>query len=95
MGKSFVELAIQEAIRNRRRLPLPKMSLVREFRSSANDISLEFSKSFLGYRRDVITFFCAPVTVIAKFWELMIENDKDEEYLSKIRSKEHFRWAFF
>ena len=95
MEKALAKLAIQEAVRKSRRLPLPKLLLVLEFRSTANSISLELSKTFLGHKRDVIAFFGTLVVVIAKFWGLTIENNKDEEDLIKTRSKEHLLWAFF
>ena len=66
MEKAFADIAIQDAVRKSRTLPLPKMSLVLEFRSAANEISLELCKSFFGYRRGVIIFFGAPVVVISK-----------------------------
>ena len=88
---SFAELTLQDDIRKSERMDLPDGSLVVQFNILAKELMSKISASYLCHRRDVIAFFGAPIIVIAKLWELILENNDGDEKLVKI--KEHLLWA--
>ena len=88
---SFAELSIQNAIRKSERMSLPPGNLLIQFNLACKDVMHKLSGTFDTHRRDVVTYFGAPPIVIAKIWELILENNGwDKEIVS---NKDHLLWA--
>ena len=91
LAHSFAELSIQDAVRQNERLPLPDEGVLIQFNMIVKDVIEKLSSNYGCYRRDVISFFGIPTIVIAKLWEMILENNNgDVKIISK---KEHLLWA--
>lgn len=88
---SFAELSIQDAVRKSERMALPDEALLVQFNILAKDVMTRISASFYCHRRDVVAFFGAPTIVIAKLWELILENNDGDT--NRTSNKEHLLWA--
>ena len=88
---SFAELTIQDAVRKTNRMSLPPESLLVQFNMIAKDVMCKLSRSFDSHKRDVVCFFGAPTIVIAKVWEMILENNDGNR--GTISNKEHLLWA--
>ena len=87
----FAELSIQDAIRKSTSMAFPDESLLVQFNLVAADVMNKLSGSFESHRSDIISFFGAPMIVVAKLWQLILANNDWNEKL--ISNKEHLLWA--
>ena len=58
-------------------MDLPEDALLVQFNILAKGVMTKISANYYCYRRDVIVFFGAPIIVIGKLWELIVENNDD------------------
>ena len=86
---SFAELSIQDTVRKSTRMGLPPENLLISFNMIVKDVMDKLSGSYNSHRRNVVEFSGSPTIVIAKVWELIVENNDGSVELNK----EHFLWA--
>ena len=84
---SFAEISILDSKRKSRRMTLPDENLIVKFNIVAKEIMCKLSRTYETQKRGVITFFGAPIIVIAKLWELLLENNDGNAKI--ISNKEH------
>ena len=80
---SFLELQIQNVVRETERMALPDEYLVVAFNVLAKSVMTYMHTSYESHKRDVISFFGVPVIVIAKLWELVMTNNAGNKAMRK------------
>ena len=96
LAQSMSELMLCKDKKESSRLLVPRQSVMCDFKVLMLSIVERLADgTFLSNRRDCVTYFGAPVIVIAKLWELIQENNEkeSEEVRHCLENKECLLWA--
>ena len=92
---TFADLTVRDQLRSSHEVPMPNGNLVAEFeRICCNILEWPYENNSVNYRkRKMISSFGVLPIVMAKAWELMMENLSTDEWPRGWRKK-HLAWTY-
>jgi hypothetical protein len=92
LSQGFAMLKVKEITRQSKRLSQPALSAVSDFELLGRSITKCTVHSFHNKRREFVTSFGIPPIVMAKIWEMILENGTSPN--PKMKEK-HFMWGLY